>query len=45
MAKIAIQPTITRAATAPAVIFAFSLGVVEWSMLLLQPANRGGIRI
>ena len=33
MARITIQPTITRAAIAPAVIFAFCLHVVEWSMV------------
>jgi hypothetical protein len=32
MARTAAQPTITSAATAPAVIFAFCLPVVEWSM-------------
>src|SRR5579871_2758812 len=50
MVRIAIQPTITRAVTAPAVIFAFWMRVVEWSNassssnhigLAIKPDRRG----
>jgi len=45
MAKIAIQPMITRAATAPAVIFAFCLGVVEWSIVIAASADEIAVAI